>query len=70
LVYPLPLLDDSPAIDAGTVVNVPTTDQRGATRPQRVAGDIGGNDPLPFGGATDQRTVDRLVAGLCGESTG
>jgi len=36
-----PLLDGSPAIDAGDPLTAPPTDQRGVSRPQRAAPDIG-----------------------------
>jgi uncharacterized repeat protein (TIGR01451 family) len=35
------LLDGSPAIDAGTSIGAPATDQRGITRPQKAGVDIG-----------------------------
>jgi hypothetical protein len=39
--WTIPLLDGSPAIDAGNPANAPATDQRGITRPQGLGPDIG-----------------------------
>jgi hypothetical protein len=56
------LLPGSPAIDAGTSTGAPTTDQRGVSRPQGSAPDIGafesqGFTLTPVTGSTPQATV-------------
>jgi predicted outer membrane repeat protein len=43
-----PLLTGSPAIDAGTAINAPSTDQRDITRPQGKAFDIGSYEEKDF----------------------
>jgi hypothetical protein len=44
----LPLLPGSPAIDAGTATGAPATDQRGVSRPQGAAEDIGAFESQGF----------------------
>jgi predicted outer membrane repeat protein len=46
--HTMPLLPESPAIDAGDNANCPATDQRGVARPQGNACDIGAFEYLPL----------------------